>query len=128
MPINSLQAAIIGIGAFISVICLTGIMLPTRLLHAARSAWQYRAALVVAVMIRLTIGVLLLLAATHSRFPLAFKILGGLAIVAALLIPLIGHDRISRLLARCSRQSVLFIRLWSLAGLAFGCFLIYAAT
>jgi len=128
MLINSLQAAVIGIGTIISLICLTGVMLPAQLLHAAKAAWQYRAALFVAVMVRLAIGVLLVLAAPHSRFPLAFEILGWLAIVAALLIPVFGRARIGRLLDWWSMRSATGVRLWSLAGLAFGCFLVYAAT
>ena len=127
MLINSLQAAVMGIGAIISLICLAGVMLPVQLLHAVKAAWQYRAALFVAVMVRITIGVLLVLAAPYSRFPLAFGILGWLAIVAALLIPVVGRDRIGRLLDWWSRRSHLCIRLWSLAGLAFGCFLVYGA-
>ncbi len=128
MLINSLQAAVIGIGTIISLICLTGVILPAQLLQAVRAAWQYRAALFVAVMVRLTIGALLVLAAPHSRYPLTFEILGWLAIVAALLIPFVGRSRIGRLLDWWSRRSAAGIRLWSLAGLAFGCFLVYAAT
>jgi len=128
MLINPLQAAVIGIGAFIALICLTGVMLPARLVHAVRAAWQYRAALLIAVMVRLAVGVLLVLAAPHSRFPLTFGILGWLAILAALLIPVAGRRRIGRLLDWWSRRTPPEIRLWSLAGLAFGCFLVYAAT
>ena len=128
MLINSLQAAVIGIGAIISLVCLTGVMLPAQLLRAVRAAWQYRAALFVAVMVRFLVGVLLVMAAPHSRFPLAFEILGWLAIAAALLIPVIGRERIGRLLDWWSRRSHSGIRLWSLAGLAFGCFLVYGAT
>jgi hypothetical protein len=127
MLINSLQAAVIGIGTIISIICLTGVILPAQLLYALRAAWQYPAALFVAVMVRLAIGVLLILAASRSRFPLTFEILGWFAIVAALLIPLVGRNRIGQLLDWWSRRSHLGIRLWSLAGLAFGCFLVYAA-
>jgi hypothetical protein len=128
MLINSLQAAIIGIGAIISLVCLTGVMLPAQLLHAVKAAWQYPAAMYVAVMVRLTLGVLLLLAAPHSRFPLAFQVLGWIAIMAALLLPVVGHARIDRLLDWWSGRSTPEIRLWSLAGLAFGCFLVYGAT
>lgn len=128
MLINSLQAAVIGIGAIISLICLTGVILPARLLQVVRAAWQYRAALFVAVMVRLTVGALLVLAAPHSRFPLAFGILGWLAIVAALLIPIAGRKRIGQLLDWWLRRTPRGIRLWSLAGLVFGCFLVYAAT
>jgi hypothetical protein len=128
MLINSLQAAVIGIGAIISLVCLTGVMLPAQLLHAVRAAWQYRAALFVAVMVRFLVGVLLVMAAPHSRFPLVFEILGWLALVAALLILAIGRERIGRLLDWWSRRSRPAIRLWSLAGLAFGCILVYGAT
>lgn len=128
MLINSLQAAVIGIGAIISLICLTGIMMPAQLLHAVKAAWAYRAALLVAVSVRLATGVLLVLAAPHSRFPLTFRILGWFVIVAALLLPLVGRERIGRLLDGWSRRSAAVIRLWALAGLAFGCFLVYGAS
>jgi hypothetical protein len=128
MLINSLQAAVIGIGLIISLICLTGVILPARLLHAIRAAWQYHGALFVAVMARLTIGALLVLAAPHSRYPLTLATLGWLAIMVALLIPVIGRNRIGQLLEWWFRRSAAGIRLWSLAGLAFGCFLVYAAT
>jgi len=128
MLINSLQAAILGIGTIISLVCLTGVMLPAQLLHAIRAAWQYPAAMYVAVMVRLTLGVLLLLAAPHSRFPLSFQVLGWITIMAALLLPVVGHARIDRLLDWWSGRSTTGIRLWSLAGLAFGCFLVYGAT
>lgn len=117
-----------GIGAIISLVCMTGVMLPAQLLHAIRAAWQYPAAMYVAVMVRLTIGVLLVLAAPICRFPPAFEILGWLAIVAALLVPVVGRVRIGLLLDWWSRRSRTGIRLWSLAGLAFGCFLVYGAT
>lgn len=128
MLINSLQAAVIGIGTIIGVICLTGVVLPAQLLQAVRAAWQYRAALFVASMIRFTAGVLLVLAASHSRFPLVFAILGWFVIGAALLIPVVGRARIQRLLDWWSQRSLTGIRLWSLAGLAFGCFLVYGAS
>jgi hypothetical protein len=128
MLINSLQAAVIGIGTIICLICLTGVILPAQLLQAARAAWEYRAALFVAIMARLTIGVLLVLAAPYSRFPPVFGILGWLAIAAALFIPAAGRVRIGQLLDWWSRRSLAGIRLWSLAGLAFGCFLVYGAT
>lgn len=128
MLIDSLQAAVIGIGTIISLICLTGIILPAQLLHAVRAAWQYHAALFVAIMVRLTVGALLVLAAPQSRYPLALETLGWLAIVAALLIPAVGRKRIGQLLNWWCLRSALGVRMWSLAGLAFGCFLVYAAT
>jgi hypothetical protein len=128
MLINSLQAAIMGIGAIVSLVCLTGVMLPAQLLHAVKAAWQYPAAMYVAVMVRLTVGVLLLMTAPHGRFPLAFQVLGWIAIVAGLLLPVVGRGRIDRLLDWWSRRSAPAIRLWSLAGLAFGCFLVYGAS
>jgi hypothetical protein len=128
MLINSLQAALMGIGSIISLVCLTGVMLPAQLLHAVKASWQYPGAMYVAVMVRLAIGVLLVLAAPHSRFPLAFEVLGWVAIMAALLVPVVGRERIGRLLDWWSLRSNLSIRLWSLAGLVFGCFLVYGAT
>jgi len=128
VPVSSLQAAVTGAGILISLVCLAGVFLPAQLLHAVRAAWEYRAAMSVAITVRLGLGLLLVLAAPEGRFPPVFALLGWLAIAAGLLVPLAGRKRILRMLDWWAQCPTLVIRLWSLAGVAFGAFLLYGAT
>jgi hypothetical protein len=80
----------------------------------------------VAVVARLILGAALVIAAPGSRFPLIFEILGWFAIFAAVVIVLMGRERLRRFVALFERMSPLLIRIWLLFGAAFGAFLVYA--
>ncbi len=79
----------------------------------------------VAVLARVLLGVSLILAAPDSKFPMTFEILGWLTLVAAVVLPFVGRDRISALIAWFERCSNSLIRLWMLFGVVFGGFIIY---
>lgn len=86
------------------------------------SSWLYFFAIVV----RLILGAALFKTASISRFPVAFKIIGGIAIAAAATFLLIGHDRFRHIMSTL----VPYFENWGgwtgLVALAFGVFLIYA--
>jgi len=73
-----------------------------------------------AVSIRIALGVALLLVADDSAFPLAFKILGSITIVAALALPFIGMARIKALVEWMEGLPMTATRLWMLVGVALG--------
>ncbi len=79
-----------------------------------------------AVVVRLGVGLLLVTAAPASRFPLALEILGWLAIGAAVLIAALGRARFSRLLNWLLQMADTLGRVSGLLALGFGLFLIYA--
>ena len=64
--------------------------------------------------------------APASIFPIAFQVLGSIAIVAAVALAVAGRERIRRFIVWWSeRFSTSIVRLWLLFGLAFGAFLVY---
>ena len=80
----------------------------------------------IAVIVRLVLGAALIIAAPASPFPIVFQVLGSIAIVAAVVLALLGRERIRKFTAWLSgRFSALIIRLWLLFGMAFGGFLVY---
>ena len=80
-----------------------------------------------AIAVRVLLGVVAILAAPASRAPLFLMIIGGIALVAALGLLLIGRSRLSRLITWVSGFSDTMLRTWLLFGIAFGIALIWAA-
>lgn len=60
-----------------------------------------------------------------SRFPLTFEFLGWFAIAAAVIILILGHERLRKFVAWFERFSHAMIRVWLLFGIAFGAFLLF---
>ena len=83
------------------------------------------AILYLAVGIRLLLGVALIVAAPASLFPLVFRVIGVIAILAALALPIMGIERIRRLVGWFAALPSLALRLWLVFGFAFGAFLVY---
>lgn len=83
---------------------------------------------ILAVVVRLTIGVLLITQASLSRYPLAIEILGWLSIVAALSLALMGRRNFLRLMSWALTFLNPFGRVGGVVAAAFGGFLIYAFT
>ena len=79
-----------------------------------------------AVGVRLALGALFLMAADETRFPGTFRILGYLMLIAAALIPLIGKQRITRLMRWFHAKPPALMRIWLIFGVAFGAFIVYA--
>ncbi|NND16147.1 MAG: hypothetical protein HKN89_07460 [Eudoraea sp.] len=86
------------------------------------SSWLY----FFAVVIRLVLGVALLRTATASKFPLVFKIIGYIALAAAIIFLLIGHEQFQHVLGSLLPYFENTGRWVSIPVLAFGAFIIYA--
>jgi len=79
-----------------------------------------------AVIVRLMLGVALIVAAPESLYPMAFLIVGWIAIVAAAAVAFIGRERLRRITDWfLERFTPPIIRLWLLIAMAFGGFLVY---
>lgn len=99
---------------------------PDKLKTSVSSAMDKYWGIYVAVIVRLVLGSALVVAAPASRFPAVFRVLGLLTIVAAIIVALMGRDRIRRFLAWFSeRFSAPVVRLLLLFGMAFAGFLVY---
>ncbi len=80
-----------------------------------------------AVIARIVIGAILLLEAPNLKFTFAMQIIGGISILAAVVLLLMGQERMDRLIDWSMKMSDNAFRIWSVFAFAFGAFLIYAA-
>ena len=119
------QIIILIFAVAIFVICVLSIYSPNKLIKVVKTAWDKDWGIYAGVIVRLFLGASLILAAAGTRFPVVFKILGEVSIVAALVLAIVGRDRISRLMAWFEHLPSAIIRLWLMFGLAFSGFLIY---
>jgi len=81
---------------------------------------------ILAVTVRLVIGVLLISQANVSTFPLTIEMLGWLSIAAATIFALIGRRNFKRLMSWALSLLKPFGRIGGIFAAAFGAFLIYA--
>jgi membrane-bound ClpP family serine protease len=102
-----------------------GLISPMRLLDIGRH-FQSPTGLYAAGAMRVILGGALFLAAPAARAPKIIRILGIIILVAGLFTPLIGVERVHRLMDWWSTQGTVFMRVWAAFALAFGLFLAYA--
>jgi len=81
---------------------------------------------VLAVVVRLVLGVSLIYQSDVSRFPFAIEIIGWLSIVAAVVLGAIGRQNFHRLISWALSLVKTFGRVGGALAVAFGSFLIYA--
>jgi len=116
--VSLLGAAIAAIGLFGAVSPARMIGLITRLELASR-LW-------IAVVARLVIGALFVLAAEGCRMPQLVRVVGVIAIVAAVVLALLGPRRFEAFVGWWLRRPTSFIRGGGAVAVAFGALLIYA--
>jgi hypothetical protein len=117
-----------GFGVLVMGLGVVGLVRPQSLLDLVESAWKSPAALHFAIGVRLALGIALIVAAPESRFPQTIRVLGIVALAAAAAGALLGRERLTAFVAWWTEQSPGFVRGWSIVALAFGGFLISAAT
>lgn len=83
---------------------------------------------VVAAAVRIVIGILLVLYAPQSRFPLALQVIGWLAVAAGVVIALIPPSKFQRMIHWVFERFGRYTRWAALGAVLFGGFLIYAVT
>jgi len=122
---NVPQIVIVCVGATVCVLAAWGIYAPNRLLKLVIGAMEKDWGIYLAVIVRLLLGLALILAAPESRFPSIFRLLGWIAIVAAVGMVFLGRARMRGFIAWFERFPPTVIRLWLLFGIAFGGFLVF---
>ena len=78
-----------------------------------------------AVISRIIIGAILLLEASNLKFTFAMQIIGGISILAAIALLLMGEGRMDRMIDWFMRLSDEVFRLVSVFAIAFGAFFVY---
>jgi len=81
---------------------------------------------ILAVVIRLVLGVLLVVQSILSRFPFVIEFIGWLSIVAAVFLASMGRRNFNRLMSWALSLSKPFGRVGGVFAVALGAFLIYA--
>ncbi len=112
------------------LICLGGLtilILPEKFKNIM-NRWTGQPRFLFAVIIRVLFGALLLSEAANLKFPLAMKIIGAISILAAVVLLLIGQERMDRFIDWWMKQSDNLLRVSSILAIAFGAFFIYAAS
>jgi hypothetical protein len=81
---------------------------------------------ILAVVVRLVLGVLLIYQSSISKFPFVIEIIGWLSIVAAIFLAVMGRRNFNRLMSWALSLVKPFGRVGGVLAVAFGAFLIYA--
>lgn len=92
------------------------------MLKNADRSWLHLAA----VGVRLALGIVLLVYAPSSNFPLTLKILGWIALVAGIVLALIPSSKFNRMIHWVFDRFGRFTRVAGVLAVLFGAFLIYA--
>jgi len=81
---------------------------------------------ILAVVVRLFLGILLIYQSNISKFPFVIEVIGWISIVAAIFLAVIGRRNFNRLMSWALSLSKPFGRVGGVLAVAFGAFLIYA--
>ena len=117
----------IAFGAVIAAIGIVGLADPALLLDAT-SFMQTSVGLYIAAAFRVVFGVVLIWIAATSRMPRTLRILGAFTVLAGIITPFIGVERVRAIVEWWSAQGVVFMRTWATVAVIFGIFIIYAVT
>ncbi len=119
------QIAVLALGVVICAISLWAMVVPIKLMKLVSGVMDKDWGIYFAVIVRLLLGAALIIAGPGSRFPALFEIVGGIAIFAAVVIAIMGRERLRKFIGWFDRLSPAMIRTWLLFGIAFGAFLVY---
>ncbi len=114
-------------GILIAVMSFLGIVRPQLLVDLATGVARQPYGLPFAVGVRLLLGTILIVAAPMTPYPYVVSILGLIALLAALVILLMGRSRFSRMVEWISSMPSALMRVSGIFGVVFGGFLVYAA-
>lgn len=117
--------AVLLTGAVILLLCIWGIAMPGKLMNMVRRYAATRYGLYAAAVARVIVGVLLVYTGSISKYPMTFAVLGIIAIVAGIGLPLLGKPRVQGIVEWVSSWHADTVRAALFAGALFGGFLIY---
>ena len=83
---------------------------------------------ILAVVVRIILGLALIVSAATSKFPTAILVLGWVSIVAATVLAIVGRKNFKRLMSWALGLAPHFGRIGGLLAILFGAFLVYAVT
>lgn len=113
------------LGVLVAIQGLIGLAFPDVFVEFVRGL-QTSPMIYVAAVIRVACGVVLVLAASQSRAPIALRGLGVLVVLGGLATPFFGAQFAQVVLAWWSEGGASVVRGWASASLAIGLFIVYA--
>jgi len=126
MEANPMTILIAIMGVLIAFIGALGILSPGKF-RGLLQQWPSRARFWSAVVIRLIFGALFIWLADELRYPLAMKILGGISIIAAVAVLLMGRESLDRLVNWWLGRGDGLLRLGASLAMLFGVFLVHVS-
>jgi len=117
-------AIVVAFALLIMGVGLVGVAAPARVIAFTRF-WQNPGALWLAAGIRVAMGVALYLVAPETRAPQVFQAFGILVVVAGVLLPFLGRERIGRLIDWWAALPEGMIRGWALFAVLLGVLILY---
>ena len=121
---RALNPIAIALGALFAAMGLVGVAAPLALLEVGRSL-QTPGALYAVASLRIAFGAVLLYVASVSRMPKTLRFIGTVVLIAGLLTPLFGVERVQAVLTWWTGQGRLFMRASASLAVIFGVFIIY---
>jgi len=119
------QIVVFAFGVAVCALAVWGLSAPDKMWQLVNGVFDKNWGIWAAALVRLVFGAVLITAAPVSKFPQLFIVLGWIAIVAAVVILLMGRERLRRFVAWFERLSSAATRVWLMFALAFGALLIY---
>ena len=118
-------AGIFAFGALILALCGYGLVRPEDF-KALLLGWNPRTRYAVAVGVRVVMGGVFLIGADATPFPLAIRVLGWIALLAAGVLAFLGPGRVDAMVGWWAGRPSGLLRIWCLLAMGFGAFLIWA--
>jgi len=114
-------------GALVALLGLVGLVQPERF-RSIFTAMDSQTRFIIAIALRLAMGGVLWWLADELRHPHVMRVLAAIAIFAAVMLLIMGRERLDRLIGWWLSRSDGLLRVSALFAAAFGVFLVYVAT
>jgi len=114
-------------GALVALLGLVGLVQPERF-RSMFTAMDSQTRFIIAIALRLAMGGVLWWLADELRHPHVMRVLAAIAIFAAVMLLIMGRERLDRLIGWWLSRSDGLLRVSALFAAAFGVFLVYVAT
>ena len=115
-------------GLLIAALSVWGFVSPKRMIDKMLEYWHKPAGIYLAIGARVVLGVLFILAAPDTRWPIVFEVLGWLMLVAAVLIAILGKERLTRFIMWWVEKPPAGVRAWLVLGFVAGLLIVYGVT
>ena len=115
-------------GLLIAALSAWGLFSPKRMIDKMLTYWHKPSGIYLAIGFRVVLGVLFILAAPDTRWPIVYQVLGWLMLIAAVFIVIMGKERLTRFIMWWVEMPPVAVRTWLVIGFVAGLLIAYGAT